>query len=541
MYREYFGLKENPFSISPDPHYLYMSQGHREALAHLLYGINTEGGFVLLTGEVGTGKTTICRCLIEQMPEGYDIAFILNPKLTALELLATICDEFKIAYPEGTAGTKVFVDKIYAYLLQAHEDGRRTLLIIEEAQNLGEDVLEQVRLLTNLETNQRKLLQVIMIGQPELRDILARPQLRQLAQRITARHHLGPLARFEIGAYVRHRLEVAGHLRGDLFPQPVLGKLFKLTGGVPRLVNVLCDRALLGACIEGKERVDKKILAKAAREVSGEPTFGERRRRLYTLVIPSVVLVLCAAFAVGFYMHASKQQRPAVVASPAQQIEVKEESVSPPVTIPSVEKEEVHPVTTTREQAFRALFTLWQIDYNAQDKRSACEQARAKGLECVERKGSLDTLVQINRPAVLRLVDAEGKEQYAVLVSLSGEHASFATAQGTQKVNIREVAPAWSGQHTLLWRPPTGHERQITIGMRGPSVAWLDRQLALIQGRENRAGQPVYDQDMVRQVKEFQVTNGLVPDGIVGPDTMIRLSGAAGQDGPLLRTKAGGS
>lgn len=541
MYEEYFGLKENPFSISPDPHYLYMSVGHREALAHLLYGINTAGGFVLLTGEVGAGKTTICRGLLEQMPEQYDTAFVLNPKLTAPELLATICDEFRIDYPEGTTSSKVFIDKIYAYLLRAHENGRKAVLIIEEAQNLSEDTLEQVRLLTNLETNQRKLLQVIMVGQPELRDMLSLPQLRQLAQRITARHHLGPLTRLEIGAYVRHRLEVAGHARGDLFPQPVLGKLYRLTGGVPRLINVLCDRALLGACIEGKERVDKQILAKAAREVSGDLPFLERRWRPYALAIASVLLVLCAAFAVGSYIQSPKQQQQAPAAAPRAPQDAREKGTTSLTTGSGVGRQEGPTLATTKEQAFQALFRLWQIEYDAHDKRTACEQARAKGLECLERKGSLDSLVQMNRPAALRFVDTKGNEQYGTLVSLSGESASFATINGTETVNVGEIAQGWSGYYTLLWRPPTGHPRQIKMGSRGSFVVWLDRQLALVQGRESAPEHQVYDQDLVRQVKEFQFANGLVPDGIVGLDTMIRLSGAAGKDGPFLHTKAGGS
>ena len=210
MYKEYFGLKELPFSIAPDPRYLYMSNQHREALAHLIYGINTQGGFVLLTGEVGTGKTTVCRCLLDQMPENIDVAFILNPKMTAEELLASICDELRIQYPQGSNSIKIFVDHINIYLLDAHTKGRKTVLIIEEAQNLNTDVLEQIRLLTNLETNQEKLLQIIMLGQPELREKLSRPELRQLSQRITARYHLGSLSRQEISEYVSHRLSVAG-------------------------------------------------------------------------------------------------------------------------------------------------------------------------------------------------------------------------------------------------------------------------------------------------------------------------------------------
>ncbi len=272
MYREYFGLKEIPFSISPDPHYFYISEGHREALAHLMYGIKMDGGFVLLTGEVGTGKTMVCRCLLEKVPEECEIAFILNPKMSAVELLAAVCDEFGVAYPEGTTSVKDLVDRLNDFLLAVHEKDRRAILIIEEAQNLSVEVLEQVRLLTNLETSQRKLLQIIMLGQPELRDMLAKPELRQLSQRITARYHLGPLTKKEISGYIRHRLAVAGLARGELFPRPAIKMLSRLSGGVPRLLNIICDRALLGTYIQGKERIDKRTLAHAAKEITGQDT-----------------------------------------------------------------------------------------------------------------------------------------------------------------------------------------------------------------------------------------------------------------------------
>ncbi len=249
MYYEYFGLKESPFSIAPDPRYLYMSEQHREALAHLVYGFSSDGGFVLLTGEVGTGKTTVCRCLLDQVPENSAIAFILNPKLTVEELLATVCDEFGIMYQENSS-IKIFIDLINNFLFESHAQGRKTVLIIDEAQNLSSDVLEQLRLLTNLETSHQKLLQIILLGQPELRDKLAQPELRQLSQRIIARYHLGSLSRREIGAYLSHRLAVAGS-RDQLFPEGTINHLYKLTGGVPRLINVICDRSLLGSYTRG--------------------------------------------------------------------------------------------------------------------------------------------------------------------------------------------------------------------------------------------------------------------------------------------------
>ena len=302
MYKEYFGFKELPFSIAPDPRFLFMSEQHREALAHLIYGINAEGGFILLTGEVGTGKTTICRCLLGQIPENTDIAFILNPRMTVEELLAAVCDELGIQYPEGNSSIKIFVDNINAYLLAAFAKGRKTVLIMEEAQNLRPDVLEQVRLLTNLETDRQKLLKIIMIGQPELREMLARPDMRQLSQRITARYHIGPLPKVEVGAYVDHRLSSAG-VKRKLFPDSVINKLYNLSHGVPRLINVICDRALLGTYVQGKDRVDKNTLLKAAHEIFGEKDVPKKRRkRALKWMAAALVLISCGvAAAVTLY------------------------------------------------------------------------------------------------------------------------------------------------------------------------------------------------------------------------------------------------
>ncbi len=294
MYLEHFGLRETPFSIVPDPRYLYMSKGHREALAHLLYGIKNDAGFVMLTGEVGTGKTTICRILLEQMPQDIETAFILNPRLSVEELLASVCDEFRIDYPKGNTSIKAFVDRINEYLLSVYRSGKRAVLIIEEAQNLSPEVLEQLRLLTNLETGRRKLLQIMLLGQPELRDMIGRPELRQLAQRITALYHLGPLSANEITAYVAHRIAVAGR-KDRLFPASLMPKLFRLSSGIPRVINVICDRALLGAFVQGKDVVDRNTLISAAAEVSVEQG-GRPRGQIFKWGAAGIILAACAAW-----------------------------------------------------------------------------------------------------------------------------------------------------------------------------------------------------------------------------------------------------
>ncbi|MBI5442728.1 MAG: AAA family ATPase [Deltaproteobacteria bacterium] len=276
MYRAHFRLEENPFSLTPDPRYLFLSERHREALAHLFYGLGQGGGFVQLTGEVGTGKTTLCRSLLEQAPSEVDVALVLNPRQSASELLATICDELGVEYGADRS-IKSLVDVLNRHLLATHAAGRRTVVIIDEAQQLQPDVLEQVRLLTNLETATDKLLKIILIGQPELRDMMARSGLRQLAQRITARYHLAPLSARETATYVRHRLEVAGCSR-PIFSPAALRAVHRRSGGVPRLINVICDRALLGAYARDRERVNRWFVGKAAREVLGETRrLGGRR------------------------------------------------------------------------------------------------------------------------------------------------------------------------------------------------------------------------------------------------------------------------
>src|SRR5471032_804618 len=274
MYTHYFQLKQSPFSIAPDPRYLFMSERHREALAHLLYGVGSGGGFVLLTGEIGAGKTTVCRCFMEQIPENCKLAYIFNPKLSVEELLLSICDEFGIALAPPGAGAvsvKGYVDAINTYLLASHAQGRNNVLIIDEAQNLSAEVLEQLRLLTNLGTSERKLLQIILIGQPELRAMVARPELEQLAQRVIARYHLGSLSEAETGAYIEHRLAVAGAAAIAPFPRGLMGLVHKLAKGVPRRINLLCDRELLGAYVENQPQVTRTILRKAAAEVFARP------------------------------------------------------------------------------------------------------------------------------------------------------------------------------------------------------------------------------------------------------------------------------
>jgi general secretion pathway protein A len=550
MYRQYFGFSEAPFSIAPDPRYLYLSQRHQEALAHLLYGVNGDGGIVLLTGEVGAGKTTVCRCLLEQIPASCDVAYIFNPKLTVEELLSTICVEFGIACLPGNHSIKVFVDCINAYLLEAHARDRHTVLIIDEAQNLSAEVLEQMRLLTNLETNQRKLLQIILIGQPELATMLERPELRQLSQRIVARYHLGPLSKPEVAAYVRHRLEVAG-AKHQLIPARLTGRLYRLSGGVPRVINVLCDRALLGAYVQGKERVDGATLAEAAREVFYRPT----RESNNVLRALSVTLILVAAAALALTWYRQEQDKPrskavpplsAKPAAPAKPGGV-EHAGAPPAAAP-VKVEAALPDTlewpadealpASRSLAYAALFRAWGEDYD--QGADPCQQAEGFGLRCRSARAGLDELRELNRPAVLRMRDAQGEEFHATLTALGDNSASFALGAQTRTVSLGALAAQWSGHYTLLWRAPTHVNDKILPGEHGAAVQWLAGQLARSQGRvADSADDRVFDEALARELKQFQLTHGLIPDGAVGPQTLIRLAGQGDQTAPKLSLSRG--
>ena len=311
MYKKFFGLKHEPFSIAPDPHYLFMSERHREALAHLLYGVRGGGGFVLLTGEIGAGKTTVCRCFLEQVPRRCNVAYIFNPRQTAEELLQSICEDFRLAReiePGRVLTARDHVAALNEFLLRTHGVGQNNVLIIDEAQSLSAEVLEQLRLLTNLETNERKLLQIILIGQPELRDMLARPELEQLAQRVIARYHLDALTPRETVQYIHHRLSVAGLKGAFPFDEAAMQRIHALSRGVPRRINLLCDRALLGAYASGKPQVDVAILDKAAAEVRGEMPPRRRRvgaRSVRTRVAAALglgVIAGAALFAAGLWV-----------------------------------------------------------------------------------------------------------------------------------------------------------------------------------------------------------------------------------------------
>jgi len=536
MYTKYFGLTEEPFSIAANPRFLYMSTRHREALAHLLYGIRSDSGFVMLTGEVGAGKTTLCRCLLEQLPEDTDVAFILNPKVSVTEMLSSICDELGIAYPESNPTVKTFVDAINHRLLAHHADGRKTVVIIDEAQNLSVDVLEQLRLLTNLETNERKLMRIILLGQPELETMLSRPELLQVEQRITARYHLQPLLRSEIGAYVSHRLAVAG-CRESVFSTRVLARLYGKTRGIPRLINVICDRAMLGAYVKSRRKVNGSILSKAASEV-----LGKSYRPGWLLrgsIVASALLIGAVATAALFYSRDEKLSvvPPQSVVEPLPNAVAESPAEVKPETSPQWPEQAV-----ARDDALQAAhiaqFKQWNISLST-GNTDPCRQAITQGLRCFSGVGNLGSLASIDRPAILTLVDNQGRQYQATLLELNNEFATLAFAHGTETVTVQDLEAHWQGHYQLLWRTSPHGYTIISPGSRSPGVSWLTESL-LAAGAKSLRVTDAYDAEVVTAIRIFQGNHGLVADGIAGRQTLIQLNSLNDESIPRLSNRVGG-
>ena len=555
MYTKHFELTEEPFSIAANPRFLYMSAHHREALAHLLYGIRSDSGFVMLTGEVGTGKTTVCRCFMEQLPEQSNVAFILNPKVTVDELLSSICDEFGIIYPHTNCSIKMFVDAINRYLLEQHALGRSTVVIIDEAQNLSADVLEQLRLLTNLETNERKLMRIILLGQPELETMLSRPELKQVEQRITARYNLQPLDRSDIHAYVSHRLAVAG-CREPVFPVRVINKLYDKTRGIPRLINIICDRAMLGAYVKSRRNVSTTILNKAAREVQGRS--HRQRRFLQGSIVASSLLVGAAAMAALLYINgkeismllpqklmelpANTDAGPSMIGNPEQfkvaKLDVIIQKQHELVPVLPEWPSAVSAEDNTLASAYVALFKQWDKSM-AEDAANPCAQATTWGLRCFSGVGNFGTLASIDRPAILTLLDNEGRPYQATLLSLKDELATLAFTFGIETVTVQDLEARWQGHYQLLWRTTPQGLTLSKPGNHGPEVTWLAKNL-LAAGIKSLRVKGVYDDDVVEAVRAFQRSRGLVADGIAGRQTLIHLNSVNDKTIPRLSNQGEG-
>lgn len=544
MYHQYFGLSEPPFSIAVNPRYLFMSPRHRDALAHLLYGVGAGGGFILLTGEVGTGKTTINRCLLEQLPEDTDIAIILNPALSAVELLASACDELGIDYGEDSSSLKTLTDKLHGFLLENHGRGRKTVLLIDEAQHLDFEVLEQIRLLTNLETNSEKLLQIILIGQPELAQMLARPELRQLNQRITARYNLEPLNLEETAAYIRHRLQVAGLPAGrELFPLSVVRNIHRRTRGIPRLINLLCDRTLLGAYGKNASRADKVLLAAAAAEVMGETpgASGARRFPVAAAVAIAATSILLVAVAAGWF-YLGQQGEPLAASGSQQMIRAPVAEARPdesPPAAPSataveapqaVDAEVSQATVPSAEPEFlmstvEAQSLLWTLSSALPQPIEFCVDEAQAGLLCsAGRANTWDELLEFDRPLLLSIITPDRFAASVVLLSIADRRATLAVNGGVIDIELAEIGAQWTGDYVYLWHPPAGFDRPIALGDSGPVVAEVARLFARLDQQETSLTRQRFNSALDQRVRLFQRTNGLDDDGVVGERTLLKLN-----------------
>lgn len=560
MYHKFFGLSEQAFSIAVNPRYLYMSEQHREALAHLLYGIQI-GGFVLLTGEVGTGKTTIIRCLLEQLPDNTDIAIILNPMASAPELLSTICDELGVRYIVDGWSTKDLTDALHSYLLENHRKGRKTVLLIDEAQLLKPTVMEQIRLLTNLETTTEKLLQIILVGQPELKKLLARPSLRQLSQRITARFHLEALSLAETHAYIAHRLRIAGMPDNrNPFTDPIIKRIHTFSGGIPRLINIICERILLGAYGKNRTVIDNEIFEQAALEVSGTkahmikpssfPAVPEKWLYAGVAVIATAVIATVVWWFSPSTPHSSLTYD-AVASIPAP-ASVVAESSSLAMESSSVEQTSSAVAsasdTSSSSSSAPTAMIFWSRDERRARKElfaylgvaqpvasDPCADKGSGGYVCEKAQlTTWDQLKELNRPAVLTLVTSDRKLAYVLLIGLGDENALL-LKDGTEfTVAWLKIAELWNDEVLYAWHRPTGFDTPLMMGQRNPAVNWLADQFARLDKQESPLARNIYNDKLKKRVELFQESQGIKPDGIVGAQTLRRLNEVLGIDKALV-------
>ena len=591
MYERYFNLSENPFTIAPNPRYFYLSEQHREALAHLQYGLNENGGFILLTGEVGTGKTTAWRCLVENLPTDVDLAIVLNPRINEIELLETICDELGIVY-EQNSGIKQLTDVLNRHLLETYARRRRTIVIVEEAQNLNTEVLEQLRLLTNLETNESKLLQIILIGQPELLEKLADSRLRQLRQRIIAHFHLKPFNLKDVRAYVHHRLSVVG-APSRLFSDSAVRKLAKLSQGIPRLINLICDRALLGCFSEERGYVDTRTVSRAAHEVFGthrlskqQTSFAatpnsEQTDKLRNYAVRPVAWFATAATiaAIAVAINLAPPHLPILFnnndlsgkivthtlnGAETSEAEItdsdagvdylntltQEDTSGAEIADSSASIDHISALThqntseptallwqnrlasaSRKQDPHRTLFSLWGIKLPEVLEQSPCEYALSHQLDCWHRRGGINSIKRVNRPALLKMISTEGQLFYAVLKTIDkSNRLQLVAADQTIDITEDKLEDVWTGEYTLLWKRPENYRDTIYPGDTNQTVGWLSEQLASLTDYNPPIKESLsYDYDMENRIRLLQKRCGIFVDGLVGKETLIKINTLTGK------------
>lgn len=512
MYEYFYSLQERPFAITPNPKFVYLSQRHQDALAHLLYGVGTggSGGFVQLTGEVGTGKTTLSRLVLEKVPDHTRVALILNPTYSPPELLRAICSELEVELPERADSLQALQEALNHYLLQAHAAGERVVLIVDEAQNMSRESLEQIRLLTNLETATDKLLQILLLGQPELRSLLARPELRQLAQRITARYHLDPLNREETAQYVRHRLAVAGAPRCP-FNEDALKALYEVSDGVPRLINIIADRALTAGYVEELDKIDARLVRAAAREVAGAGEAGSGGWLRGAVAALALLAVIGTSAWLGLTMVNSSPEE-ASSARPTWQGILADASAA---------------------SAWSEAAMTWP-GLNRDEISRACLNPglSVDGVACLALRGSWAYIAQINLPVIIRLLaDASGVAPHVLLVGIEDEQLLLRHAGQDFRAPMRQIDRRWLGDFYVVW--PDGGQI-LRRGDESEAIVQLKSLASLDEAQPWTGSQdPVFDAEFERWVLAFQRRNGLRDDGMIGPATRLFLK-SPHVDGPSL-------
>ncbi|PNH81732.1 ExeA family protein [Vibrio diazotrophicus] len=527
MYQQFFGLAELPFSIVPNSRYLYLSQRHQEAISHLQEGLGDGGGFAMLTGEVGTGKTTVAKAILDNLPANTQAGFILNPTFSEQELLEAICDEFSVSYGKK-ATLKKLSQALNQFLLEKHADGIQVLLIIDEAQHLAPDVLEQLRLLTNLETDSRKLLKVLLIGQPELQQKLQLPQLRQLAQRITGRYHLLPLDEVETAHYIRFRLQQAGG-DGNLFSNKCAKWIARETHGIPRLINLVCDNSLKGAFKAGEKELGLERVKWACQQVmSFQSTVYQRSDAKPSSPRFPFVAVTCSLIGLSLAAASTYWLPPIINEQVAHYWPVPEAKTALQETVFPKQVEDALIQAENLSTALRALYAVW--GYKASVIDTFCQSDSSSLLQCMPSQGDWQTLSQLNMPVVLTL-EVDNKPSYAVLYRLNGDELELLVNDEHIRIDKQWISPLWNGEFHLTWQ--ASFKQTLKSGMKGQEIALLDRKLSQILGEPERETQ-VFDDEVKRKVSLFQRWQNMHVDGIAGEQTLRRLELLTQQDAPKL-------
>jgi general secretion pathway protein A len=532
MYLEFHGFREKPFNLTPDPRFVFLSKNHKEAFAHLLYGINNRAGFILLTGEVGSGKTTVLRALLSQLnPDHYRTALIFNPCLSPVELLQTINREFGI--PANTSNSSSFLDHLNQFLLQQNAEGRTVVLVIDEAQDLEAPVLEQIRLISNLETDREKLIQIVLSGQPELLKILKRNEMRQLSQRITVRCHLKPMDFEDTVHYINHRLEVAGGRGAVVFSNSALKRIYRYSRGLPRLINAACDRALLTGYTKDTSRIGLRIAKAGIKEMKRDATSLTGKRRL--ILIP-IFAVLAALFATGIYFF---RQDFIQRFNPPQRVEATEEPIEEVTLVTGEELSRAMtselgeiPESESVRRAFNTLAGFWNVppipESGSFNQTNAIERAVIeRELHLYRFSGNLGALLRLDYPAILELnVPSVPGKRFVSLVGREDEHLVVdPPIAGRKSLSFGEIEKHWSGQGLLFWKDPMNLLNKTSFGSKGVRVEQLQ---ALLReaGVYSLPSTGVYDNGTVSAVKQFQSSKGIDDDGIVGGQTLMFLYGS---------------